>query len=135
MKRPSMRATMHIARCALAGLALAALAPAAPAQATRWRGDFLYFADAAVFTDCASGQRWPVAMAGDFVALQEAYMRWQGAPKTPLLANVDGHIEVREPMEGPPREHLVVERFVSVQPGTTCESLLSVGLPTAPFQR
>jgi copper homeostasis protein (lipoprotein) len=31
------------------------------------RGMFLYFADAARFTDCASGRSWPVAMEGDFL--------------------------------------------------------------------
>ena len=31
----------------------------------RLRGEFRYMADAATFTDCASGQRWPVAMVGD----------------------------------------------------------------------
>ncbi|SCK59966.1 hypothetical protein VAR608DRAFT_6564 [Variovorax sp. HW608] len=92
-------------------------------QPVRWRGDFVYFADSAIFTDCATGQQWPVAMAGDYLALEKAYLHWQGAPKAPLLANFDGRIEIREPMEGPAREHMAVERFVSVQPGSTCESL------------
>src|SRR5262245_43613343 len=100
MKRQPMRRQTAI------GLLLAVLATGLHAQQpTRWRGDFLYFADAAVFTDCATGQRWPVAMAGDFVALQQAYMRWQSAPMTAMLANFEGRLEVREAMEGPPREH------------------------------
>ncbi len=101
---------------------LGALAASLQAQPVRWSGDFVYFADSAIFTDCASGKRWPVAMSGDFLALQHAYMQWQAEPKAPLLANFDGRLEVREPMEGPAREHMVVDRFVSVQPGYTCES-------------
>jgi len=105
-----------------AGIALAMLSSGPHAETMRWRGDFLYFADAAVFTDCATGQRWPVAQANDYLALEIAYLQWS-APKAPLLANFDGRVEVRESMEGPPREHMVVDRFVSVQPGASCETL------------
>lgn len=94
----------------------------APAN-NHWRGDFIYFADAAQFTDCASGKRWPVAMVGDMVALQRSYLKWQKAPATPLLVNFDGRLEVREAMEGPPREQIVVERFGSVEPGSDCATL------------
>jgi heat shock protein HslJ len=106
-----------------AGIALAMLSFGSPAEPMRWRGDFVYFADSALFTDCASGQRWPVAKEGDYLALEIAYLHWRGAPKAPLLANFDGRVEVRESMEGPPREHMVVDRLVSVQPGSSCETL------------
>jgi copper homeostasis protein (lipoprotein) len=109
---------------------LGALAASPHAQPMRWRGDFVYFADAAVFTDCASGKRWPVAMSGDYLALERAYMEWRSGPQVPLLANIDGRLEVGEPMEAPAREHMVVDRFVSVQPGYTCESMAGGG-PTA----
>ena len=33
----------------------------------RWRGEFVYLADAATFTDCASGVHWPVAMTADYL--------------------------------------------------------------------
>lgn len=129
MNRQPMRKPKRIA----AGMMLAMLATSLHAQQpVRWRGDFVYFADSAIFTDCKTGQRWPVAQAGDYLALEEAYLRWQGAPKAPLLANFDGRIEVREPMEGPAREHMVVDRFVSVQPGTSCESLAMPGVKAAP---
>lgn len=116
MRRPNLRAKW------ITAVLLGALAASLHAQPVRWRGDFVYFADAAVFTDCASGKRWPVAMTGDYLALERAYLQWRSAPQAPLLANIDGRLEVREPMEGPAREHMVVDRFVSVQPGYTCES-------------
>ncbi|MEJ8811165.1 hypothetical protein WKW77_08810 [Variovorax ureilyticus] len=132
MNRQPMRGRMRAA----ASLLMAVLATSLHAQQpVRWRGDFVYFADSAIFTDCTTGQRWPVAQAGDYLALEEAYLRWQGAPKAPLLANFDGRIEVREPMEGPPREHMVVDRFVSVQPGTSCEWLATPGGKPAPPAR
>jgi len=128
MNRQPMRAASLLLAVLATGLHAQ---PPRPQQPLRWRGDFVYFADSAIFTDCASGQQWPVAQAGDYLALEEAYLHWQGAPKAPLLANFDGRIEIREPMEGPAREHMVVERFVSVQPGTTCESLKVPGNKSA----
>jgi hypothetical protein len=50
-------------------------------------------------------------------------MQWRSAAQAPLLVNFDGRLDVREPMEGPAREHMVIDRFVSVQPDTTCESI------------
>ncbi|MDM0074515.1 hypothetical protein QTH90_08985 [Variovorax sp. J2P1-59] len=107
---------------------LAALFASAHAQPVQWRGEFVYFADSAAFTDCASGKRWPVAMTGDYLALERAYLRWHSAPKAPLLVNFDGRLEIREPMEGPAREHMIVERFASVEPGNTC-AMVSTGKP------
>ncbi|MDM0104281.1 META domain-containing protein [Variovorax sp. J22R24] len=105
---------------------VAALAACLHAQPVRWRGEFVYFADSAAFTDCASGKRWPVAMTGDYLALERAYLHWHSAPTAPLLVNFDGRLEIREPMEGPAREHMIVERFASVEPGNTCE-MVSTG--------
>lgn len=118
MTRPHL-----IAACA-AGIFLS-LAGSPHAEPTHFRGDFVYFADAAVFTDCASGQRWPLAMTADAVALQRSYLAWRSEPAAPLLVNFDGRLEVREAMEGPAREQMVVERFRSVEPGYTCAKLLT----------
>lgn len=108
------------------GLLLAACAGGLHAQPTSWRGDFIYFADAAVFTDCITGQRWPVAMTADAVALQRSYLEWRKEPATPLLVNFDGRLDVREAMEGPAREQMVVDKFRSVEPGNTCAIIAPV---------
>ncbi|MDM0001996.1 hypothetical protein QTI24_25550 [Variovorax sp. J22P240] len=110
----------------MAGVFLAALTAILHAQPVHWRGEFVYFADSAHFTDCASGKRWPVAMTGDYLALERAYLHWHSAPTAPLLVNFDGRLEVREPMEGPAREHMIVDRFASVEPGNTC-AMVSTG--------
>lgn len=86
----------------------------------RWRGEFRYLADAATFTDCASGLRWPVAMAGDYLALERAYQQQRSAPGAPLIVAFDGRLEVRAAMEGPPREHIVVDRHGAAEPGASC---------------
>jgi uncharacterized lipoprotein NlpE involved in copper resistance len=38
------------------------------------RGMFRYMADIPTFTDCQTGQRWPVAMEGDSQTLEAAYL-------------------------------------------------------------
>ncbi len=112
--------------CVLPAILLAALASGLHAEPIRWRGDFVYFADAALFTDCASGRRWPVAMTADAAALQRSYLEWRKEPMAPLLVNFDGRLEVREAMEGPAREQIVVDRFRSVEPGNSCATIAAV---------
>lgn len=86
----------------------------------RLRGEFRYMADAATFTDCASGLRWPVAMVGDYLALERQYSQQRSTAGAPLLVHLQGRIVVMPAMEGPPREHLVVDSFGSAQAGASC---------------
>jgi len=85
-------------------------------------GLFIYMADAAVITLCADGSRLPVAMEGDFRALQAAYQKARPAPGQALLASVEGRIASRPSMEetAPPLDTLVVERFISMSPQGSC---------------
>ena len=91
----------------------------------RWRGEFVYLADAATFTDCASSLRWPVAMTADYLAMEHNYLQSRSAPAAPLVVSFEGRLEVRPSMEGPPREQMVVDRFGGSQPGASCGSAVS----------
>ncbi|WP_020562360.1 YbaY family lipoprotein [Methylosarcina fibrata] len=55
-------------------------------------GTFTYMADAATITLCAGGQRLPVAMEGDYKALETAYRQSVAKPGEPLLASIEGRI-------------------------------------------
>jgi heat shock protein HslJ len=86
------------------------------------RGMFLYFADAARFTECRSGRSWPVAMEGEFLALQRAYMEARREPMAPLMARIEARIAERPRMEGEgTMPTVVVDRFIGLSPGETCE--------------
>ena len=85
-----------------------------------WRGEFTYLADSAMFTDCASGLRWPVAMTADYQALERNYLKSRSAPAAPLLVAFEGRLEMRPAMEGSPSEQIVIDHFGSSQPGVTC---------------
>jgi copper homeostasis protein (lipoprotein) len=87
-------------------------------------GMFRYMADAASIRLCTTGTPLPVAMEGDYLALERAYLaaRPADAPGQPLLVNLEALIGNRpsaEPGRGPVRT-LVVERFVAVHPGQSC---------------
>lgn len=84
-------------------------------------GMVTYMADAAVFEECVSGRTYPVRVGeGDWLALERAYL---GAVEggTPLYASLEATIALGEPMEGPARRMVTVDRFVGVFPGQTCE--------------
>jgi heat shock protein HslJ/uncharacterized lipoprotein NlpE involved in copper resistance len=86
------------------------------------RGMFLYLADAALFTECVSGRVFPVAMEGAYRRLEEAYLKGRPEPGAPLMASFEGSIAQRPRMEGGGTAWtVVVERFINVWPGETCE--------------
>ncbi|MBP6279571.1 MAG: YbaY family lipoprotein [Rhodocyclaceae bacterium] len=93
-------------------------------ETVRWRGEFVYMADAATYMDCASRLRWPVAMAGDYLTAERRYSEQRTKSGAALLVNFDGHLEMLASMEGPPREHLVIDRLESAQPGGACATPL-----------
>lgn len=99
----------------------AACAGGDPDGASVMRGLYLYLADAAVFTECQTGSRYPVAMEGDSLALEQAYLKARRLPAEALLVTLEGRIVERMPMEGPgPVPMLFPQKFLAVSPGETC---------------
>jgi copper homeostasis protein (lipoprotein) len=84
-------------------------------------GAFVYFADAALFEDCRTGLRVPVAMEGDYLALERAYLDARGEPAAPVLVTVRGDIASRPAMEGSDRPTLRVDRLLGLWPNETCD--------------
>jgi uncharacterized lipoprotein NlpE involved in copper resistance/heat shock protein HslJ len=85
------------------------------------RGMYQYMADAALFTECLSGRKFPVATEGDNLALERAYLEAQREPGEQLLVSLTGRIAARPKMEGGGVELTVIpERFGGVWPGETC---------------
>lgn len=93
--------------------------PAAPALLD---GMFVYMADAARLTECKTGRSYPVAMEADFQRLERAYLQARAEPGEELMVTFDGRIAERPRMEGEGSEETaVVERFINVWSGETCE--------------
>jgi uncharacterized lipoprotein YbaY/uncharacterized lipoprotein NlpE involved in copper resistance len=89
-------------------------------------GMFIYMADVATITLCEDGQRLPVAMEGDYKALEAAYLKANPQPGQPLLAGLEGLVTQRLSMEEgrPPQTTLLVERFIAVWPRECCSNTL-----------
>jgi uncharacterized lipoprotein YbaY/uncharacterized lipoprotein NlpE involved in copper resistance len=91
-------------------------------------GLFRYLADAAVIELCADGRRLPVAMEGDYLSLERAYLALIGEGGLrggdPMLAEVDATIAPRPSMEEtqPLRPTVIVESFGGLQPRSSCAS-------------
>jgi copper homeostasis protein (lipoprotein) len=86
-------------------------------------GMYRYMADAAMFTECRSRRRMPVAQEQDNAALEAAYTRARREPGEEILARLEGQIALRPKMEGDGAQPtLVVERFIKVWPGESCEA-------------
>lgn len=86
------------------------------------RGLFTYMADAALFEDCVTGTRYPVAMEAGYLELEQVYLEQRTEPGAPLLVTFHGRIEPRPPMEGDGEiDTVVVKRFVAAFPGEDCD--------------
>lgn len=93
------------------------------------RGSFVYFADAARFTECVTGRGYDVAMQGDYLALERAYSATRREPAEPVIATLIGRLGRAPAMEGGgTRPTLFVERFDQLWPRETC------GTPFAPAE-
>jgi copper homeostasis protein (lipoprotein) len=90
------------------------------------RGLYSYYADAGRLKECFTGRTFPVAMEQDNVALEDTYLKQQQEPGEWLLTNLEGRVVRRPKMEGA-GEHpvIVVERFIKIRPGETCETSAS----------
>ena len=85
------------------------------------RGMFSYMADAGFFTECSTGQRWPVAQEAGNATLEREYMNVRKDPGGPVMVSLEGRIAMRPRMEGAGLQPtLVPERFIGAFPGESC---------------
>ncbi|ATM94720.1 copper homeostasis/adhesion lipoprotein NlpE [Yersinia frederiksenii] len=59
-------------------------------------GMYKYFADAAVFTDCATGKTFPVE---NNIALEKGYLNARKNAGEPVFLRLNGHFDIRPSME------------------------------------
>lgn len=93
----------------------------------RLTGTFVYFADAALFTDCASGEKYPLALTPGYLELERRYL-YLGNKKTmngipqPALTELDGYFEDQpDAGSGKSRKHLLVNRIYEMDGEKGCE--------------
>lgn len=84
------------------------------------RGMVTWSDDRATIVECQTGRRYPVLEDADYESLEHAYLAAGVEPGLPVMASFDGSIrQGRRPEDG--SGEVLVERFVGVWPGETCE--------------
>ncbi|MBD1389990.1 YbaY family lipoprotein [Neiella sp. HB171785] len=86
-------------------------------------GDFRYMADAALFLECGTDRRWPVAANDIRRQLELQYGQLKAGPGEPLLMTVMGAIERRPGMEdGSELDTLVLSKVIAIsEQQETCD--------------
>ncbi len=88
---------------------------------TFFGGELRYLADAASFTECLTGRRYPVAFEADWPSAERAYLAAVTEPGGALYTTFEGSLVERPKMDGEGTEPtLVVSRFIAVWPGQGC---------------
>jgi len=99
---------------------LAPVTAALPATPMAMRGMYFYMADAAIFTDCATGKKVSVA---NNAQLERDYAAARGNDTKPVLLTVDGHFTLQaNPDSGEKIKTLVPDRDARFEAGKNCNS-------------
>lgn len=99
---------------------LAPITAALPATPMAMRGMYFYMADAAIFTDCATGKKVSVA---NNAQLERDYAAARGNDTKPVLLTVDGHFMLQaNPDSGEKIKTLVPDRDARFEAGKNCDS-------------
>ncbi|MEE9430623.1 MAG: hypothetical protein V3V16_06250 [Melioribacteraceae bacterium] len=86
------------------------------------KGYFSYFADVGLFVDCETNEKYPVAMEGDYLALEKEYLEMAKITGEKIIVTLNGKIEKRNKMEGVgKRNFLVVKKFIGMFPNKNCK--------------
>jgi copper homeostasis protein (lipoprotein) len=91
-----------------------------PSTPMAMRGMYFYMADAAVFTDCATGKKVSVA---NNAQLERDYAAARGNDTTPVLLTVEGHFTLEaNPDSGEMVKTLVAGKDAKFEKGKDCSS-------------
>ena len=85
-------------------------------------GMYSYMADAGLFLECGDNKkRLPVAMEGDNISLERAYLKNRYQPGKSLLVTIKGHLDLRPKMEGEGQQQvIIVDQFLSIHQQERC---------------
>ncbi|AUU84181.1 MULTISPECIES: envelope stress response activation lipoprotein NlpE [Leclercia] len=99
---------------------LAPVNAALPSTPMAMRGMYFYMADAASFTDCATGKKVSVA---NNAQLERDYAAARGNDTKPVLLTVNGHFTLEaNPDSGQSVKTLIVDKDAAFQAGKDCQS-------------
>lgn len=84
-------------------------------------GMYSYMADAAIFTDCKTQNKHPVAFEGDNTTLEKAYLKAIKSRGEKVFVTLIGHFEKRPKMDSEGNiKFLIVDKFKKIQLNKNC---------------
>ena len=96
-------------------------AAAEQSETTSRIGQYVYYADAATFTECETGKRWPVASSETALELERSYLGSERKTLEPMIVSVNTHIDLLDGMEpGTKQAHIVIDKFNGVKESVDC---------------
>ncbi|WP_288695426.1 copper homeostasis protein [uncultured Brachyspira sp.] len=85
-----------------------------------FEGDFVYYADSAIFSNYAEMKNYPVAMEGEYINLEREYTGFNFAELTKVNLKVEGYLEDRPGMEeGTTNKYLIVTKIIGFDTNKT----------------
>ena len=85
------------------------------------KGYYSYMADAAMFNDCKTNKKYPVAFEADNISLERAYLEVVENAGEKIIVTLNGHFEKRSKVDGTgERDFLIVDKFDKVWPYLDC---------------
>jgi len=85
-------------------------------------GYFRYAADAALFYPCGEEKGIPVAMEGDYLKIERAYLKFEKLEfAEKVYANIIGEKTMAVGMDDKRREHLLIKEFLGFERGKKCK--------------
>lgn len=86
------------------------------------KGYFSYMADAALFVDCETNEKYPVAMKGDYITLEKEYLKVAETAGQKVIVELEGEYADLDKIEGEgKRTFLIVNKLIELQPNQTCK--------------
>ncbi|MEI0532183.1 copper homeostasis protein [Brachyspira pilosicoli] len=87
---------------------------------TAFEGDFVYYADSAIFSNYAEMKNYPVAMEGEYINLEREYTAFNFTEPTKVNLKVEGYLEDRPGMEeGTTNKYLIVTKIIGFDTNKT----------------
>lgn len=83
------------------------------------RGTYMYYADADVFVECGTGEKYLVSGKAH-LDLQERYLKMRTKDFQNIYMEVEGSFGMSKNMEGTEKKTLMVDKLVSVNPEKNC---------------
>ena len=79
-----------------------------------FEGDFVYYADSAIFSNYAEMKNYPVAMEGEYINLEREYTGFNFTEPTKVNFKVEGYLEDRPGMEeDTTNKYLIVTKIIA----------------------